>query len=127
MTKTYNNWQLELDQDRIAWAYLDCADSSANTLSHAVVDELNAILDELGAESIRGLVIASAKKSGFIFGADVKEFTSLTDPNMAFELIRRGQAVMDRIEMMNCPTVAMIHGMCLGGGLELALASRPLS
>lgn len=124
MTKTYNNWQLELDQERIAWAWLDCADSSANTLSHQVVDELNDILDELGGDSVRGLVIASAKKSGFIFGADVKEFTSLTDPNMAFELIRRGQSVMDRIAMMNCPTVAMIHGMCLGGGLELALACR---
>lgn len=124
MTTTYKNWQLDIDQERIAWVWLDCADSSANTLSHQVVDELNAILDELGAQSVRGLVIGSAKKSGFILGADVKEFTSLTDPNMAFELIRRGQAVMDRIEMMNCPTVAMINGMCLGGGLELALACR---
>ncbi|MDH5360627.1 MAG: 3-hydroxyacyl-CoA dehydrogenase NAD-binding domain-containing protein [Gammaproteobacteria bacterium] len=124
MTTTYKNWQLEIDQERIAWAWLDCVDSSANTLSHQVVDELNGILDELAGDSIRGLVIASAKQSGFILGADVKEFTSLTDPNMAFELIRRGQAVMDRIEMMNCPTVAMINGLCLGGGLELALACR---
>ena len=124
MNNDYKNWQVELDDERIAWAMLDCAERSVNTLSHAVVDELNAILDALGDESVRGLVIGSAKPGGFIFGADVKEFISLTDPNMAFELIRRGQAVMDRIAMMNCPTVAMIHGMCLGGGLELALACR---
>jgi 3-hydroxyacyl-CoA dehydrogenase/enoyl-CoA hydratase/3-hydroxybutyryl-CoA epimerase len=76
----------------------------------------------MGGAAVRGVIFYSAKANGFIAGADVKEFTTLTDPNMAFELIRRGQAVMDRIEMLNCPTVAMIHGFCMGGGLEMSLA-----
>ncbi|MBD3670176.1 MAG: enoyl-CoA hydratase/isomerase family protein [Gammaproteobacteria bacterium] len=124
MAKTYKNWKLDYDDDKVAWLGLDKADSGTNILSRDVIDELNDILDELGDVTVRGVVIYSAKANGFIAGADVKEFTSLTDPNMAFELIRRGQAVMDRIEMLKCPSVAMIHGFCMGGGLELALACR---
>ena len=124
MAKTYKNWQVEFDEDKVAWLGRDKAGSSTNILSRDVIDELNDILDELGGASVRGVVIYSAKANGFIAGADVKEFTTLTDPNMAFELIRRGQAAMDRIEMLNCPTVAMIHGFCMGGGLELSLACK---
>ncbi|MBD3610235.1 MAG: enoyl-CoA hydratase/isomerase family protein [Gammaproteobacteria bacterium] len=122
MTNKYKNWQLDIDEDKIAWLQLDKADSATNIISHEVMDELNDALDEVGGAHVRGLVFCSKKKSGFIYGADVEEFTKLTDPNSAFELIRRGQAVMDRIEMMGCTTVAMIHGFCLGGGLELSLA-----
>jgi 3-hydroxyacyl-CoA dehydrogenase/enoyl-CoA hydratase/3-hydroxybutyryl-CoA epimerase len=124
MANTYKNWTVEFDGDKVAWLGLDKAGSSTNILSRDVIDELNDILDELGGAAVRGVVFYSAKANGFIAGADVKEFTTLTDPNMAFELIRRGQAVMDRIEMLNCPTVAMIHGFCMGGGLEMSLACK---
>jgi 3-hydroxyacyl-CoA dehydrogenase/enoyl-CoA hydratase/3-hydroxybutyryl-CoA epimerase len=122
MANTYKNWTVEFDDDKVAWLGLDKAGGNTNILSRDVIDELNDILDELGGAAVRGVVFTSAKANGFIAGADVKEFTTLTDPNMAFELIRRGQAVMDRIEMLNCPTVAMIHGFCMGGGLEMSLA-----
>ena len=70
------------------------------------------------------MVIRSAKSSGFIAGADVREFTQLTSAEQAFELVRAAQRILDHLEALPCPTVAIIHGFALGGGLELALACR---
>jgi 3-hydroxyacyl-CoA dehydrogenase/enoyl-CoA hydratase/3-hydroxybutyryl-CoA epimerase len=120
-TNPYNNWRLATDADNIAWLTMDKADSGANALGREVVDELDALLDELEAERPKGLVILSAKPSGFIAGADINEFTRIEDEEQARELIRRGQGVINRIERLRFPTVALIHGFCLGGGLELAL------
>lgn len=122
--KHYRNWRLETDANRIAWLYADKAESSANVLSREVLEELHFIIDHVATERPRGLIILSAKKSGFIAGADVKEFTAIHDYDQALELISRGQSIMDRIEKLPFPTVAMIHGFCLGGGMELALACR---
>jgi 3-hydroxyacyl-CoA dehydrogenase/enoyl-CoA hydratase/3-hydroxybutyryl-CoA epimerase len=118
------NWRLERDADDIAWLTLDCRDSGTNTLSAAVLEELSEVLDGLAASPPAGLVIQSAKANGFIAGADVKEFTTLADSESAATLIKRGQSVMDRLEALGFPSVALIHGFCLGGGLELALACR---
>ncbi len=71
-----------------------------------------------------GLVIRSAKKSGFIAGADVNEFRGATDPQAVETAIGRAHAVIDRLEALKIPTVAVIHGFCLGGGLEIALACQ---
>ena len=68
--------------------------------------------------------LLSDKDSGFIAGADVKEFSTLATKSEASDFIRRGQSILDRLENMNCPTIALINGYCLGGGLELALACR---
>ena len=122
--KIYKNWRLELDAGRIAWLYADKADSSANVLSKDVLEELHFIIDYITTERPQGLIILSAKKSGFIAGADVKEFTAIHDYDQALELISRGQSILDRIEKLPFPSVAMIHGFCLGGGMELALACR---
>ena len=121
---SYRNWRLETDTDRIAWLYADKADSSTNVLSREVLEELHFIIDRITAERPQGLIILSAKDNGFIAGADVKEFTSIREYDEALELITRGQSILDRIEKLPFPTVAMLHGFCLGGGLELALACR---
>ncbi len=118
------NWHLEKDGDNIAWLHLDKADSKTNVLSRDVLEELDQILGSLTEEAPRGLIILSDKPSGFIAGADIKEFTTLKDSSQATELIMRGQSVFDRLEELAFPTVCLIHGFCLGGGLELAMACR---
>jgi 3-hydroxyacyl-CoA dehydrogenase/enoyl-CoA hydratase/3-hydroxybutyryl-CoA epimerase len=117
-------WTLDRDADGIAWLTLDLPDSSANTLGRAVMQQLDARLGELEAALPRGLVIRSAKRSGFIAGADIREFGGLDTEQGAYELVRAGQQVLDRLEALPCPSVALLHGFALGGGLELALACR---
>ena len=121
---TYKNWRVERDSDAIVWLHIDKADSNTNVLSAAVLDELNDILEKLVYEIPRGLIVLSAKPNGFIAGADVKEFIPLKERAEALTLLRRGQRAMNRLADLRCPTVALIHGFCLGGGLELALACR---
>ncbi len=120
----HRNWWIETDFDDIAWLHFDKAKSSTNVLSAEVLEELNQLLEDIDRESPRGLVVLSDKPNGFIAGADVTEFTSITDRDTALQLIRRGQEVIDRLANLSFPTVSLIHGFCLGGGLELALACR---
>ena len=102
----------------------DREDSSANTLNAAVLEEFDKVLTELESQRPAGLVIRSAKKSGFIAGADVNEFRGATDPAVVEATISRAHAVIDRLEALRVPSVAVIHGFCLGGGLEVALACQ---
>ena len=118
------SWKLERDSDGIAWLTIDKPGSSANVLSGGVLSELDGLLAALEKDLPRGVVVISAKKSGFVAGADIKEFTGITDAASGYELIRRGQQVLNRLAALPCPTVAAIHGFALGGGLELALACR---
>lgn len=115
-------WTLERDADGIAWLTLDKPATSANVLSSSVLIELDGVLAGLERQLPRALVVLSAKKSGFVAGADIREFTALTDEAGGYALIRRGQQVLDRLAALPCPSVAAIHGFALGGGLELALA-----
>lgn len=115
-------WSLTVDADRIAWLTLDVPNASANSLSRQVMLELDDQLAALEKNLPRALVVQSAKKSGFVAGADIKEFTGLGTPQVAYELVRTAQRVLDRLEAMTCPTIAAINGFALGGGLELALA-----
>lgn len=127
-TVHYKNWRHERDEHDIAWLYIDKAEANANTLSADVLEEFCEILGELQKERPHGLVILSGKSSGFIAGADINEFTTLgsgaSGQKNAEDLISRGQAVLDRLAAMDMPTVALIRGFCLGGGMELALACR---
>ncbi len=120
MTDKYKNWQQEKDADGIVWLTFDLAGASTNTLGKVAMEELDSLLGELEAQRPTGLVIRSGK-ANFIAGADISEFTRVQTVEQARELIQRGQAVVNRLESLRCPTVAMIHGFCLGGGLELAL------
>ncbi|MGH6764587.1 MAG: 3-hydroxyacyl-CoA dehydrogenase NAD-binding domain-containing protein, partial [Bradyrhizobium sp.] len=120
----YRHFRLSHDGDGIAWLLFDRAGASANTLSADVIEELALVLAALETQRPAGIVIRSAKKSGFIAGADVNEFRGATDPGSVETAIGRAHAVIDRLERINIPTVAVIHGFCLGGGLEVALACR---
>jgi 3-hydroxyacyl-CoA dehydrogenase/enoyl-CoA hydratase/3-hydroxybutyryl-CoA epimerase len=120
----YRQFKLTRDSDGIAWLLFDREGASANTLSAEVIEELDAVLAALEGQRPTGLVIRSAKKSGFIAGADVNEFRGATDPRIVETAIGRAHAVIDRLESMKFPTVAVIHGFCLGGGLEVALACQ---
>jgi len=120
----YRNFKLTRDSDGVAWLLFDREGSSANTLSAEVLEELDAVLASLEAQRPTGLVIRSAKSSGFIAGADVNEFRGASDPAPVAAAIGRAHAVVDRLEALKVPTVAVIHGFCLGGGLEIALACQ---
>lgn len=117
-----HHWRSENDSNGIRWLVLDKADSSTNVLSQAVLSELAELIDQISANPPAGVVLKSAKESGFIAGADISEFRAVADSGQAEELVRRGQQLLDRLEELPCPTVAAIHGFALGGGLELALA-----
>ena len=117
-----SNWTLQVDADRVAWLSADVAGSSANVLSGDMVRELAAKLTEIAALRPIGLVVQSGKASGFIAGADIKEFVQIRSPAEGYALVRAGQSVMQQLEDLPCPTVAAIRGFALGGGLELALA-----
>ena len=117
-------WAREVDADGIAWLTFDKPGSSTNVLSRDALLELDSHLKSLASTTLRGLVIRSAKTSGFIAGADVKEFVALNDAAQAEEMVRSAQAVLDGLEALPCPTVAIINGFALGGGFELALACR---
>src|SRR4030081_2877587 len=120
----YRNFKLTRDGDGIAWLLFDRADASANTLAADVIAELDSVLTALESERPTGLVIRSAKKSGFIAGADVNEFRGATDSGPVEIAIGDANAVIDRLDTLKIPTVAVIHGFCLGGGLEVALACQ---
>lgn len=120
----YRNFRLTRDDDGIAWLLFDREGASANTLSAGLIEELDAVLAALESQRPAGLVVRSAKKSGFIAGADVNEFRGATDPWPVEIAIDRAHAVIDRLEALKIPTVAVIHGFCLGGGLEVALACQ---
>ncbi|WP_131775479.1 3-hydroxyacyl-CoA dehydrogenase NAD-binding domain-containing protein [Legionella impletisoli] len=122
MTKI-KHWELIKDSDHILWLGFDRKNESANTINDEVLDELNNSIQEISQDSEAiGLIIYSLKPKGFIAGADVNEFSGIDDPAKAVDFLRKGQTVFSRIESLKIPTVAMIDGFCMGGGLELALA-----
>jgi 3-hydroxyacyl-CoA dehydrogenase/enoyl-CoA hydratase/3-hydroxybutyryl-CoA epimerase len=120
----YRHFKLTRDADGLAWLLFDRSGASANTLSADVIEELDQVLAALESERPAGLVIRSAKNSGFIAGADVNEFRGADDPRVVETAIGRAHAVIDRLEALRVPSVAVVHGFCLGGGLEVALACQ---
>jgi 3-hydroxyacyl-CoA dehydrogenase/enoyl-CoA hydratase/3-hydroxybutyryl-CoA epimerase len=118
----WKHWRMRTDEDGIAWLLFDKQGSSANTLDGETLAELDAALDKLERDRPRALVIRSAKPGGFVAGADIAQFRTITDTAQIETLLTRGHAILDRLDRLPLPTVAVIHGYCLGGGLELALA-----
>ena len=124
MVDSYQHWKLETDRDNIVWLSFDKKDASANVLSADAMAELDRIFDELRAKNPRGLIIRSAKDSGFIAGADVEEFTRIKDADEAMRLVKRGWDLYNKLAALPFPTLALVNGFCMGGGVELALACR---
>jgi len=118
------HWSVVRDDDGLAWLTFDRAGATTNTLSQAVLAEFNGALDALQADPPKGLVIRSGKANGFIAGADVDEFGDVHDAQAARALVQRGWDTFERLAAVAYPTLALIRGFCLGGGLELALACR---
>lgn len=123
---TFSHWRLERAADGLATATLDRAGASTNALSAAVLGELAQVLDALDAAPPKGLIIRSGKDAGFIAGADIDEFGALTSAEDAQALVARGWQLFNRLAALRYPTLALVRGHCLGGGLELALACRYL-
>jgi 3-hydroxyacyl-CoA dehydrogenase/enoyl-CoA hydratase/3-hydroxybutyryl-CoA epimerase len=120
----FKHWKTNVGDDGIVVLTFDREGASANALSREVLDELDTIVERLAIENPRGVVIHSAKPSGFAVGADIREFVEYAQTGTVLANIENGQRVFENLARLSCPTVAAIHGACMGGGTELALACR---
>src|ERR1700756_1641582 len=115
--------QREIDEDRVCILTFDRPESGANIFDAATMSELGEHIDAIECDdSIRGLIITSAKKSIFIAGADLKTLLKQAPTGEMRGFIAEGQRVFNQIAALKIPTVAAIHGACAGGGYELTLA-----
>jgi 3-hydroxyacyl-CoA dehydrogenase / enoyl-CoA hydratase / 3-hydroxybutyryl-CoA epimerase len=113
----------ETGDDDICVLTFDRPESGANIFDAATLEALNEQLDAVEQDaSLRGLIIASAKKSIFVAGADLKTLLQGAQTGEMREFIGRGQQVFNRLADLKIPTVAAIHGASAGGGYEVALA-----
>jgi len=112
------------EEANIGTITFDQPDSKVNVLNAATLVTLDKILDELKSKDLKALIVQSAKKDIFIAGADIKEIENITEISDGKAKAQAGQRVMDKIEDLPYPTVAVIDGVALGGGCELALACR---
>lgn len=121
----YEHLRLERDGRGIAVVTLDVAGLPVNIFHEDLLRELSTLVGELGEDrSCRLVVFRSAKPSGFLAGADVHHIARIATAEEADVVLKRGQNLVGQIEALPMPTVAVLHGSCLGGGLEFALACR---
>ena len=120
-----NALNLTIDKNGVANLIFDLPDEKVNKLSASVLAELEKAINVIdGNKAIRVLLITSDKKDIFIAGADINEIKEITDLDDAFTKVSRGQNILTKIAALKIPTIAVINGACLGGGLELALACK---
>jgi 3-hydroxyacyl-CoA dehydrogenase / enoyl-CoA hydratase / 3-hydroxybutyryl-CoA epimerase len=111
--------------DDVLVVTIDQPGSPVNTLSLALAGEFESVFMRVDEDLlIKGVVFISGKSDGFIAGADIDQFPALKSADDAERISRVGQNLLDRLEKLRTPVVAAVHGACLGGGLELALACR---
>ena len=116
-------WTLNIDKDWIAWLRFDLDGEKVNKFTSAVMTELDSRLDEMAANTaIRAVVVFSGKPDSFIVGADIAELAAIKGRDDALEKAEAGQRLFDKIGTLGVPTIAVIHGACMGGGTEMSLA-----
>ena len=115
----------EVDRDHVGWLTFDRPDSSVNTLTPLLMQELDALLSQLESRIANGqifaLVIRSGKEGAFIAGADVEAIAALSSVAEARAASAEGQRIFRRIQRLRVPTIAAVDGACMGGGTELIL------
>ncbi len=126
MNFNFQHWQIAVEPEGIAIATLDKQGAAANALSADVLAEFGQLLDQLDVYPPKGLIIRSGKAAGFVAGADIQEFSQLDTAEKGRALVARGWDLFNRLAAVRYPTLALVRGHCLGGGLELALACRYL-
>jgi len=120
----FAHWHPQIRDDGVVVLSLDRHDSSVNAMSQDVLLELGDLIERIAMDPPKAVVVQSIKPAGFIAGADLKEFQEFDRRGTVNDAIRRGQSTYQKLAELPCPTVAAIHGHCLGGGTELALACR---
>ena len=122
------NPSFEVDARGIGWITFDDPDRKLNVLTEDVMRRLARTVESAHEAAIQGrakaVVIRSGKPDSFIAGADVEAIAALEDPADAERKIRVGQAIFMEVESLPVPTIAAVHGVCVGGGVELSLACR---
>src|SRR5437667_1886338 len=115
--------QREIGDDRVCLLTFDRPESGANIFDAATMSELSEHVDAIERDnSVRGLIITSAKRSIFIAGADLKTLLKQAQTGELRDFIAKGQRVFNRIAALKIPSVAAVHGACAGGGYEITLA-----
>jgi 3-hydroxyacyl-CoA dehydrogenase/enoyl-CoA hydratase/3-hydroxybutyryl-CoA epimerase len=120
-TQAFN---LIIDQEGIARIVFDLPDSKVNVLSQAVLDDFDHTLEELKNDKrVKALLITSTKPGIFIAGADIKSFIGvIDDPKLVRPFLEKSHSIFSKLENLPFPSIAVINGVCLGGGTELALS-----
>jgi 3-hydroxyacyl-CoA dehydrogenase / enoyl-CoA hydratase / 3-hydroxybutyryl-CoA epimerase len=115
-------WRAARDDAGVLWLVLDVEGQGVNTITDGVLRGLSDQLDRIEADPPQGVVIRSAKTAGFAVGADIGMLATMSDPDAATANLREGHGVLDRLEALTCPTIAVVHGAALGAGFEIVLA-----
>ena len=120
-----STWTIEIDKNGIAWLAFDLDGEKVNKFTSCVMRQLDEVLEQLaGEKNVAALVIRSGKPHSFIVGADIEELAAIRDVQDAKNKAVMGQRVFFKLATLKIPTVAVIHGACMGGGTELALACQ---
>ena len=122
-----NTFSLVRQGNGIAHLIMDVKGDTMNTLKAEFGEEVSQTLKEIRQDqTIKGIVLISGKADSFVAGADVHMLAKCTSASEATTLSRQGQIIFDQLENLSIPVVAAVHGACLGGGLELAMACHAI-
>src|SRR3990167_2789680 len=117
------SWKMSVTEG-IAELQFDMPDTDVNVLTLQNLRELDSKITEISSrKDIRAVLLTSGKKRFFIAGADIREIEKIDSREKALELAEEGKRLLQRIEDLKVPTIAVISGACLGGGYELAMAA----
>ena len=121
--KNLKHWSLTIDELQLAQLVLDVTGHSVNILTREVILEMEKVISHIAQDgAVKGLVLRSGKKGGFVYGADIHEFGLLKNEEEVREMMAPAHRLLWQIQEMNIPTICCIDGVAVGGGLEIPLA-----